>query len=309
MDYFRPRKQPDILDPLSPDFLKRKPAAASQNPQQAPQQGDLAPSSIFDEGDPPRKSGTKTQAGQPRVSPRDPSVLAAALDPNPEARRRWQRNQIIRNVRNRGQLTKAQNIARTERESLSKSPFYTTSVKKLMPLARQIAGKPIEEAIVQMRFSKKKVARDVKKHLEYARDKAIVERGMGLGAATTEYNQAAGIGDSGDVTGENGGQDEKWPGMVVEDKKGKRRFVTDRSGIYVDEAWVGRGTYTVDYDYRAKGKTNILRPPETSITVRLKEEATRIRLMDEREQKRQRKKVWLPLPDRPVTAQRQFCLW
>ncbi|KAL8921070.1 MAG: hypothetical protein Q9172_004224 [Xanthocarpia lactea] len=308
MDYFRPRKQPDILDPLSPDFLKRKPAAASQPPQQVPQQGDLAPSSIFDEGDPQRKSETKTQAGQPRVSPRDPSVLAAALDPNPEARRRWQRNQIIRNVRNRGQLTKAQRIARTERESLSKSPFYTTSVKKLMPLARQIAGKPIEEAIVQMRFSKKKVARDVKKHLEYARDKAIVERGMGLGAATTEYNQAAGIGDSGDVTGENGGQDEKWPGMVVEDKKGKRRFVTDKSGIYVDEAWVGRGTYTVDYDYRAMGKVNILRPPETSITVRLKEEATRIRLMDEREQKRQRKKVWLPLPDRPVTAQRQFCL-
>ncbi|KAL8846142.1 MAG: hypothetical protein Q9221_008746 [Calogaya cf. arnoldii] len=309
MDYFRPRKQVDVLDPLDKDFLKRKPTAASQGPQQIPKQGDLAPSSIFDEGDSQKKPAEGSQPDQPRASPRDPAILAAALDPNPEARRRWQRNQIIRNVRNRGQLTKAQRLARTERESLSKSPFYTTSVKKLMPLARQIAGKPIEEAIVQMRFSKKKVARDVKKHLEYARDKAIVERGMGLGVATAEYNRAAGIRESDDVTEENAGQDKQWPGMVVEDKKGKRRFVSDTSSIYVDEAWVGRGSYSVDYDFRARGRTNFMRPPTTSITLRLKEEATRIRLMDELEQKRQRKRVWLPLPDRPVTAQRQYCLW
>ncbi|KAI4272598.1 MAG: hypothetical protein LQ337_005188 [Flavoplaca oasis] len=329
MDYFRPRKQVDVLDPLSKDFLKRKPAAASQGPQQLPQQGDLAPSSIFDEGDSQKKPAKTSQPDQPRVSPRDPTVLAAALDPNPEARRQWQRNQIIRNVRNRGQLTKAQRLARIERESLSKSPFFTTSVKKLMPLARQIAGKPIEEAIVQMRFSKKKVARDVKKHLEYARDKAIVERGMGLGVATAEYNRAAGIDESSDdVADGTAGQEEHWPGMVVEDKKGKRRFVSDTSSMYVDEAWVGRGSYSRDYDFRARGRTNVMRPPETSqslllpyglsskfsltiigITVRLKEEATRIRLMEEREQKRQRKRVWLPLPDRPVTAQRQYCLW
>ena len=41
----------------------------------------------------------------------------------------------------------------------------------------------------------------------------------------------------------------------------------------------------------------------------LKEEATRLRLQEERELKRQRKKVWVPLPDRPVTAQRQYPLW
>ncbi|KAL8643777.1 MAG: hypothetical protein Q9226_008128, partial [Calogaya cf. arnoldii] len=242
----------------------RKPTAASQGPQQIPKQGDLAPSSIFDEGDSETKPAKGSQPDQPRASPRDPAVLAAALDPNPEARRRWQRNQIIRNVRNRGQLTKAQRLARTERELLSKSPFYTTSVKKLMPLARQIAGKPIEEAIVQMRFSKKKVARDVKKHLEYARNRAIVERGMGLGVATAEYNRAAGISESDDVTEQNAGQDEQWPGMVVEDKKGKRRFVSDTSSMYVDEAWVGRGSYSVDYDFRARGRTNYMRPPTTS---------------------------------------------
>lgn len=326
MDYFRRKKQPDILDPLNPDFLKRR-AAPTPQPQAPPQQGDLAPTSIFDEGETPRKPG-QAQRDTTRTSARDPTVLAAALDPKPESRRRWQRRQIIRDVRTRDQLTKAQRIARTERESLCKSQFYKTSVKKLMPLARQIAGKPIEEAIIQMRFSKKRVAKDVKKHLEYARDEAIVKRGMGLGMVRPEADTAVELEASGGVSGKSNGQDQQWPGMVVEDKKGKRRWVADKSSIYVDEAWVGRGPYGTDYDIRAFGRANLLRPPETSksitcaqahdagnadgllgVTVRLKEEATRIRLMEEREQKRQRRKVWVPLPDRPVTAQRQYCLW
>lgn len=45
------------------------------------------------------------------------------------------------------------------------------------------------------------------------------------------------------------------------------------------------------------------------ISVVLKEESTRIRLAEERELKRQRKRVWVPLPDRLVTAQRQYPLW
>lgn len=49
--------------------------------------------------------------------------------------------------------------------------------------------------------------------------------------------------------------------------------------------------------------------PLLGISVVLKEEVTRIRLEQEREQKRQSKKVWVPLPDRPVTAQRQYPLW
>ncbi|KAL8728899.1 MAG: hypothetical protein Q9181_005188 [Wetmoreana brouardii] len=344
MDFLRPKKR-DILDPLDPNFLKQKPANLSQNPQVAPQQGDLAPSSIFDEGETEKRPAT-TEPGRPQLSARDPTVLAAALDPNPEARQRWQRKMIIRDVRNRGQLTKAQRIARTERESLCKSHFFKTSIKKLMPLARQIAGKPIEEAIIQMRFSKKKAARDLKKHLEYARDEAIVKRGMGLGMVKQEADEAAEATDTAaaaeetseqvqrwpgmvvedrkgkqeadeatevtDTTAaaeENSEQVQQWSGMVVEDRKGKRRYVSDTSSIYVDEAWVGRGSYGVKPDFRARGRVYRMRPPETSITVRLKEEATRIRLMEEREQKRQRKKVWVPLPDRPVTAQRQYCLW
>jgi len=45
------------------------------------------------------------------------------------------------------------------------------------------------------------------------------------------------------------------------------------------------------------------------ISVVLKEEATRVRQEKEREEKRLRKKVWVPLPDRKVTAQRQYPLW
>ncbi|KAI4090130.1 MAG: hypothetical protein LQ344_004914 [Seirophora lacunosa] len=324
MDYFRRKKQPEVLDPSSPDFLKRKETPASQEPQQMPQQGDLAPTSIFDKGQEGKKpAGAKVAKSQIPASARDPSVLAAALDPDPEFRRRWQRRQIIRDVRNRGQLTKAQILARTERESLCKSHFFKTSVKKLMPLARQIAGKPIEDAIIQMRFSKKRVAKDVKKHLEYARDEAVVKRGMGLGLVNSTAGAVKNPNWAPGATGEYGQPVQQFTGTVVEDKKGKRRYVTDTSSMYVDEAWVGRGTYGMDYDIRARGRMNILRPPETSalmpltradyhentephagITVRLKEEATRIRLMDEREQRRQRKRVWTALPDRPVTAQR-----
>lgn len=263
MDYFRPKKQREILDPLDPDFLKRKTAAPSQAPQTPPQQGDLAPTSIFNQGE-EKRTPAQTQLDKSRPSARDPTVLAAALDPNPESRRRWQRRQIIRDVRNRGALTKAQKIARTERESLCKSQFYKTSVKKLMPLARQIAGKPIEDAIIQMRFSKKRVAKDVKKHLEYARDEAIVKRGMGLGSVKPEADTVVDVDEGIEGTEEKGGQEQQWPGMVVKDKKGKRRYVADKSSIYVDEAWVGRGPYGRDFDHRARGQVNLLRPPETS---------------------------------------------
>lgn len=184
--------------------------------------------------------------------------MAAALDPVPMNRRRWQRKMVIRDIKKRGRLTKAERIMRTERESLSKSPFFKTSIKKLYPLARQIAGKPIEEAIVQMRFSKKKAAADVKKHLEYARDTAIVKRGMGLGAVKP-------AGEEGAVEEADGRQANGMPkGMVVVDKKGKKRWVTDKTEMYVDQAWVGRGEYTNSPSFRARGKTDVLRHPKTS---------------------------------------------
>lgn len=160
---------------------------------------------------------------------------------------------VIREIRGRHRMSKTVKIARSERQSLTKSEMLKTSVKKLGPLARQIAGKPVEEAIVQMRFSKKKAARDVKRMLEYARDEAMVKRGMGLGAVQAAVEE-----------GQEVQQQPKPKPMVVIDKKGKRRTISDTTSMYVDQAWVGRGTYGREPDYRARGRLNIMRPPYTS---------------------------------------------
>lgn len=165
----------------------------------------------------------------------------------------------IRDIRGRGRLSKTEKILRTERSHLSKSPWIKTSVKKLFPLARQIAGKLLTDAMIQMRFSKKKAAADVLKHLEYARDQAVVVRGMGLGKVGAA-EATSGEAEREKVEGEKV-EEEK---LVVEDKKGKRRVVTDRSAMYVDEAWVGRGRYESGSDHRARGAINRLRLPWTS---------------------------------------------
>ena len=47
----------------------------------------------------------------------------------------------------------------------------------------------------------------------------------------------------------------------------------------------------------------------TGISFLLKEEKTRIRLAQEREQKRIDKKPWVHHPDRPITQQTQYILW
>ena len=52
--------------------------------------------------------------------------------------------------------------------------------------------------------------------------------------------------------------------LVIEDKNGKRRTITDRSAMYVDEAWVGRGPYRQGFDYRGRGRAFRLRLPYTS---------------------------------------------
>lgn len=163
------------------------------------------------------------------------------LDPDPVGRMRWERRLVIRQVRRRGRLSKTEQIKRTERELLSKSEWIKTSVKKLGALARQIAGKPIEDAILQMRFSPKKAAKEVKKHLEHARDVAVIQRGMGLGA----------------VEGTKGAP------IEIQLKDGSRKRITDRTGIYIDQAWVGRGAYDRSIEYRARGRRNILRHPWT----------------------------------------------
>jgi ribosomal protein L22 len=162
----------------------------------------------------------------------DPEALMNVLDPEPGKRLAWQRKKVIQQIRKRGELTKAEIIKRTERECMVGSAMFKTSTKKLVHLARQIAGKPIDEAIVQMQLSKKRVAQDVMKHLEYAKNLAIVSRGMGLGKA----------------------EDRQGDPIEIELKDGKRKLITDHTGIYIDQAWVNKGEESITPDYRGRGR-------------------------------------------------------
>jgi ribosomal protein L22 len=238
---------------------------------------------------------------------------------------------VITSLRKRGRLTKAMKIAREERESHYKSPFLPTSIKKLTKVMNQIAGKTVEEALVQLRFSKKKVARDVWKGLKMARDEAIVARGMGLGKVQHEPSeeewkaiQEEAAQKKADKIAEAAKKEaddkatreahrskdpkalENWlakqeeakqaeherrleqldandsvnltpteklelllpDGMrrptkagkatLIELKDGRSKRVHDPSEMYVDQAWVGRGTPGKSVEYRARGQMNIL---------------------------------------------------
>ncbi|KAH8693900.1 ribosomal protein L22/L17 [Talaromyces proteolyticus] len=265
--------------------------------QQLPQQGGLAPDSIFADHSPETEMtvpGRAPSGKKPfqRLEDRDPALIRRVIDPNPVARRRWERRMVIREVRKRGRLTKQEVIMATEREALVKSHWFKTSVKKLVPLARQIQGKNVDEAILQMRFSKKKVAKEVLEHLKYAKNEAIVRYGMGLGKAN--------------------GETEKHEPIDIILKDGEKKTITDPTSIYIAQAWVNRGPFDVDYDHRARGKINLLRPPHTGISVLLKEQKTQVREWNVRQARalRQRKSMlWVHLPDRPVTAQSQYYSW
>lgn len=221
---------------------------------------------------------------------RDKKHMQMALNPNPRAQIRWEKKIINREIKKGGRISKQVQIQRTERESSSKSHWFKTSVKKLGPLARQIAGKNIDEAILQMRFSKKKAAQDVRGHLEHAKNVAIVRAGMGLPATESDRPK---------------------PTTVIL-KSGERKQITDPTSIYIQQAWVNRGPYGFGLDHRARGQINQLKPPATGLTVVLKEEKTRIREWQDREADALRKRkaqLWTQLPDRKISAQNQYYSW
>ncbi|KAI9716964.1 MAG: 54S ribosomal protein L22, mitochondrial [Chrysothrix sp. TS-e1954] len=277
-------------NPILADYLENGDQGQTRDGKDAPNDPTKGPrlssSSLFSA---PAVTAVERHAPQwfPVPPGRNPISMATKLDPQPTKRRAWERKMVIMEVRKRGRISKEERIRRTERALTARSDFLRTSIKKLQPLANQIAGKSIEDAIVQMRFSKKGAAVEVKRHLEEARLKAIVERGMGLG----KVQEAAGS------------------KTVIRLKDGTRHKIDDRTGIYIDQSWVGRGSYASSRSPRAKGTSHVLRHPQTSISVLLKEEKTRIREYGERQEKWRNRKVWTPLPDRPVTAQRQQYCW
>lgn len=181
-----------------------------------------------------------------------PSHMRSAVDPDPKSRRRWQRKMVIRNVTRaldvRGKETREERIKRTERELLSKSPWMATSTKKLVHLARQVSGKTLEDALIQMKFSKKKYAKEVLYELKLARDKAVVERGMGLGKVNGEFKPG-----------------ETEPTKVRDTRHGKWVEIEDPTRLYVHEAWVNRGPWRGKRpSYRARGRTDLIKMPQAS---------------------------------------------
>jgi ribosomal protein L22 len=225
------------VNPLTEEYLTRKPTTKP-----VLVRGGLAGSSVFEDEEIVGAKPEGLHVAKDTSASRNPSVMAAALDPAPKARERWERKMLIQEIKKRGRLTRTQLIKRQEREVFSKSHNFKTSIKKLGPLARQIAGKSVEEAIVQMRFSKKKAASEVRKHLEHARNEAIVRRGMGLGAVE--------------------GKSMSKP-VIIKTKDGKRIKVDDPTRLYIDQAWVGKGDHGFTPDHRARGQINIMQNPTT----------------------------------------------
>ncbi|KAI1974575.1 39S ribosomal protein L22, mitochondrial [Ophidiomyces ophidiicola] len=296
--------------------------------------GSLASGSIFADGEDFPKTSTEGRVPRRRAQPvpdtgdaaslnvplveRDSQHLDRALNPFPNRRARWHRKMVIRSVRRCGRLTAKEQIMQSERESSSKSHFFKTSLKKLGPLARQIAGKNIDDAILQMRFSKKKAAKDVKAFLEHAKNEVIVSRGMGLGqlpipSETSEQSDQSDASNKPDASTTPTSTPTNTVSPVhLRLKDGTRHTVADPTSIYISQAWVGRGPFGKELSHRGRGNIHILRPPHTSVSVVLKEEKTRIREWREREEKliRQRRtKVWRQLPDRKVTMRNQFYAW
>lgn len=199
-------------------------------------------------------------------------LLELNIDPDPQARRRLERQLVIRRVKRHGRLTKADNIARTERQSVFKSQALPTSTKKLQKVVNQIAGKTVSEALVQLRFSKKRIARDVIKGLEIAQNEAIVGRGMGLGGgkrATRRWEEQRGLPPAGDQSTLISQTAKRAPIRrgVIEMKDGSKKLVTDPSEIYIDQAWVGKGEMWKSPEFRARGMVNTLRHRTTSKSI------------------------------------------
>ncbi|EAQ84405.1 hypothetical protein CHGG_08419 [Chaetomium globosum CBS 148.51] len=264
---------------------------------------------IFEDEVGPAANQASDQASHPRLGNTGASLarehLARSADPDPRARIRWERKMVIRQVHHQtdpfSREPRAARIARTERQLTSKSPNMATSTKKLVHLARQIRGKTVADALVQMRFSKKKYAQEVRLHLEESRDLAVVERGMGLGKKKK--------GDSDNAAGSTSNSSSSEV-VEIQDKDGKWIKVDDPTRMYVAEAWVNRGSLRGKLpEYRARGRMNILKLRSASISVVLKEEKTRIREAAEREAKKLRQGPWVHLPNRPVSAQRQWYSW
>ncbi|KAF3932047.1 hypothetical protein ABW20_dc0104711 [Dactylellina cionopaga] len=252
--------------PLSVAELLQRQPSKDERPASRPalQRGDLASSSIF--GKDEMTGGDKAAGEEQRVashilqrtSTRSAVLKEGGIYPNEAS---FMRKYRIRMIKRRGRLSRTEQIMREEKEHLCKSHNFKTSLKKLGPLARQIAGKPLQHAMTQMRFSPKQASKEILKHLEQAKNEAVLTKNF------------------------------------------------DPAQTYISQAWVGRGTPEREPLKRARGRIDVMVRPYTSISVILKENKTLERLSREKEDKRKRQRVWVPMPSRPIYGQHQYYQW
>ncbi|KAI0018677.1 ribosomal protein L22 [Xylariomycetidae sp. FL0641] len=215
--------------------------------------------------------------------------LARVHDPDPRWRVRFLKRAVWDMVRAGPLPTKKQWEKENEHMYTARSNKLPTSVKKLNPLARQIAGLTVEDAITQMHYSKKKMSNMIAFQLEMARDRAIVARGMGLGVPNGEVFTKP---------------------KKIKTKDGRWIEITDPSRMYVDEAWVTKGGQHIDrIEYMGRGRASKRFSRKSRLYLRIKEERTRIRTYNERKEKEYKLGPWVHLPNRPITAQRQYYCW
>ncbi|KAK6514276.1 54S ribosomal protein L22, mitochondrial [Arthrobotrys conoides] len=250
------------------ELLEKQPELPSSTSQATKlRRGDLSSSSIFQKQDDPSLQDHE----EDEILPQTPSPLLQKTGKNRIAILKqsglyptspsFMAKYKIRQIKRRGRLTPTLKKLQSEKEHLCQSHNFKTSLKKLGPLARQIAGKPLEHALIQMRYSPKKAAKDVLKHLVQAKNEAILTKNF------------------------------------------------DPEQTYISQAWVGRGTPDKEAQTRARSRINILVKQFTSISVILKENKTLERLAKEKEDKRLRQKVWVPLANRPIYGQHQYYQW
>ena len=282
-----------LENPILDDYLrnqqKKKKAAKSTTTQTRPvaRAGELstAPSSLFlpertlpgfrENMSPGEKERLKAEADQKDLELKkkeDRELIAMNTDPDAEARRELERQLVISGIERRGRMTKAEKIKRTERESLYRSKFLPTSTKKMQKVINQIAGKTVSEALVQLRFSPKKIARDVIKGLEIAQNEAIISRGMGLEngqTALARWQTQRDMTDTGkqrdiwdyrthDGAGPRKEINKSQKNTMIELKDGSKKLIRDPSELYIDQAWVGRGESWNSPEFRARGQINTL---------------------------------------------------
>ncbi|KAK0708600.1 ribosomal protein L22/L17 [Lasiosphaeris hirsuta] len=242
---------------------------------------------------------------------------ARASDPDPRSRARWQRKMVMKQVKTATDPfsvePKEARLKRTERSLLFRSREIGTSTKKLVKIANQLSGKTVADALVQLRYSKKKASVEVQFNLEHAVNQAIVSRGMGLGLGIDTLNDPLGrkeLSELEAIAAKAAATANAEKSVKIQTKDGRHIEIDNPTRVYIDQAWVGRGEpWAKKIKYCARGRMNQLIKPRAHISFILKEEKTRIREFQEREAKKLRRGPWVHLPDRPVTAQRQYYSW